>query len=189
MHVRLRDVKNSLFPSFLVSTWFLVTLGWEHVKRKMHPCLARSPFLNFPFILSEKRSFCRLRNVCWCFPSRPGKAPSVHHYKRAETPLSSLYLVFFSIFWAIFGHKPLREHKWGALGGSISGVLDPYRGLRRAPSQSFEEEKKFSRKRPYLWNRYGLPIWNDITRRYDHPYNLWEQGCQSQNFRCICLKC
>ena len=28
----------------LVSTWSLVSSGWEHVKRKMHPCSTRSPF-------------------------------------------------------------------------------------------------------------------------------------------------
>ena len=56
MHVCLREVKNSLFflqallfTAFLatvlkiltyalVSTWSSVSSGWEHVKRKMHPC-------------------------------------------------------------------------------------------------------------------------------------------------------
>ena len=55
--------------------------------------------------------------------------------------LSSLSTVFSSIFWAIFGQKPLRVHQWDVL-ESISGVLDPYRGhfsqKNRPRSQNFD---------------------------------------------------
>ena len=71
--------------------------------------------------------------------------------KAAETPLSSLSPVFSSIFWAIFGQKPLGVHQWDVL-ESISGVLDPYRGHF---SQNFDflTKKKFLRKCSYLRNQ------------------------------------
>merc|ERR1711928_31298 len=90
-------------------------------------------FRNFSHIPIEMREKCRVRKSFSSFRSpdrfrRPGKFHlPVHHYRLTETPLSSLSPVFSSIFWAIFGQKPLRVHQWDML-ESVSGVLDPYRG-------------------------------------------------------------
>ena len=110
IRVRARQTKNPPLPSKVTVSQFSFHIDWKTV---ILPPSERLLMLSF-------------RTYKWPGPANPPQSTT----KSEPKPLSLLSPLFsFPFFGAIFGHKPLREHQWGAL-GFISGVLDPYRGLR-----------------------------------------------------------